>query len=768
MDFFAAQADARRRSRWLVLWFVLGVMSIIALIYLVSIVVPHVWRDPELGSNVLAFGIVPLVLLLLYRAWREGIGFGFVFMVMASSFLVFCLVALMSESATFWVYPEWRVKALALWVCAIIALAACYTIYVSVYELISSNIDYAGSGILLSFAFIVLTVFYFYHDQSAEIEQQVFSLWDGRRLLWVCLFIGGGIAAASLFKIWQISRYGGRLIAEQLGGRIIMRDTYNTQERRLLNVIDEMSIAAGIPAPVAYVLTYESSLNAFAAGMTTKDCVIGVTQGLLNTMSRDEMQGVIAHEVAHIVNGDSRLNLKMIGALYGINALTLMGQGLMRMRGATAVFGYAVCVIGFIGVFFGRIIQAAVSRQREYLADASAAQFTRNPAGLVSALRKLRDGGSEIESPQAIAASHLFLGASDIPSAFRAFLFDTHPSLTDRILRLGGIMLDQPDEKARPPVAAFAEENNIPVLVGNPHAAMPDISPAAMATAATAATIAATAAATSTAAAVGQPEEISPESLQAQILLAEIPVVLRQSAYGFGGATGLLAGLLFSRQSDIREQQEKMLPSGGARVVAQNLYQWLNEQPEQGARYRLVWLDLILPTLREALPAERQQVITLTKDLIRADGQVNPTEFALYSLLRGALLSPSDQQVKRSELRLEQLDKDISDVLALLAYSGHADADEAEAAYQAAIACSPAQTQHSIPAKSELSLNKISDALAHLALAAPLYRKKLLEACAVAVQHDSKITPVENELLCAFAQSLDCPAPLTASGSGTA
>jgi hypothetical protein len=203
----------------------------------------------------------------------------------------------------------------------------------------------------------------------------------------------------------------------------------------------------------------------------------------------------------------------------------------------------------------------------------------------------------------------------------------------------------------------------------------------------------------------------------------------------------------------------QLVPSE-ALPTEQELYQRLSMQPEEMARYRLVWLDLVLPTLREVLEAERDQLLTMTKDLIRADGQVSPTEFAIYTLLRSSLLPPSERRVKRNELRLEQLDKDIADLLALLTYAGHDDAEIAQAAYQAAMACSPADVKHPFPAKAYLSLNRVSQALSRLALAAPPYCKKLLHACEVAVRYDGKITPVENELLRAFAQSLDCPAPL--------
>ncbi|MDR2881723.1 MAG: M48 family metallopeptidase [Azoarcus sp.] len=624
MDFFTAQHQAQQKSRWLVFWFILAVMSIIVLIYLaVTLLIGH--RD----------------------------------IVMLSSY---------QESST-----------------------------------------------------------------------SVLSLWNGERFFWIFLLVGGGVAVASLHRIWQISRHGGALVATQLGGRMIGRETHDPAEKRLLNVADEMAIAAGIPAPVVFVLDEESGLNAFAAGLSTQDCVIGVTRGLLETMNRDELQGVIGHEISHIVNGDSRLNLRLIGVLFGIYAITIVGRGLTRARGRNAgpvvLFGLLLCAIGGIGLLCGRIIQAAVSREREYLADASAVQFTRHPDGLAAALGKLRTSGSGIQHPEATAASHLFFGS--IGSSSWTSLFATHPPLADRIARLSGKRHFQPMD------AVMVGDNRSPISAANPQAMMPIASLG------------------NGAPAVGVPEEISSASIvQAQSLLANLPETLRQQAQCVTGATGIVGGLFLSNQPDIRLQQEKQL-SSAVLPTARELHQWLSSQPEQGARYRLVWLDLVLPVLREESETKRQQLLVLAAALIRTDGRVRPSEFALYSLLRETLLPLSARPVERGELRLKQLDQDIANVLALIAHAGHEDMEVTEAAYQAAMACSPASASLPFPAKTELSLATISQALAHLALTAPPYRKRLLHACAVAVRHDGKITSVENELLRAFAQSLDCPAPLT-------
>ena len=317
--------------------------------------------------------------------------------------------------------------------------------------------------------------------------------------------------------------------------------------------------------------------------------------------------------------------------------------------------------------------------------------------------KNARLSGSQIQHPQAIVASHLFFGASEKPSAILTSLFATHPPIEERIQRLGGEALP------------------LPVVMDY---IMRDITPGSVAL--------------------------------AQVLLANLPETLRQAASSAFDATGIVCGLFLSTtQPKLRLRQEKLL-SPAMLPMAQALNQWLSEQTEQGAQYRLVWLDLALPTLREAPESERQQLLAWAKALIRADRRVSLSECALYSILQNTLLPPS----KRSPLNREPLYRLVARVLALIAYAGHEDVEMAKAAYQAAMAHSPARKEVPFPDREAWSLPVFSQTLLYLALAAPSYRKKFLEACAVAAQHDGKITPVENELLRAFAQSLDCPAPL--------
>ncbi|MBX9409659.1 M48 family metallopeptidase [Pseudomonas baetica] len=258
--------------------------------------------------------------------------------------------------------------------------------------------------------------------------------------------VSGIVLIGGLLKYHEL-RAGGKVVAQKLGGRLISDNGNTLDEQRLMNIVEEMAIASGTVVPAVYVLP-EESINAFAAGFTPQDAVIGVTQGAISLLSRDELQGVIAHEFSHIYNGDMRLNTQLVAVVYGLLILGIAGayilanqlksnkgekrdSGIMILLG---VFGLVLCVAGFIGNVFGSLIRAAVSRQREFLADASAVQFTRNPQSIVGALKKIGAQGSSISAARAGEYSHLYFSAGVSNPLSR--LFATHPELNERIRRI--------------------------------------------------------------------------------------------------------------------------------------------------------------------------------------------------------------------------------------------------------------------------------------------------------------------------------------------
>lgn len=272
-------------------------------------------------------------------------------------------------------------------------------------------------------------------NQAPGVPLAELVLWDPRLFLYVVLGTLGVVSIGSLYKTAALAK-GGSAVAESLGGRLVDSDTSDPDERKLRNVVEEMAIAAGVPVPKIYVLDDEKKINAFAAGHTPDDAAIGVTRGCMTLLSREELQGVLGHEFSHILNGDMRLNLRVMGVIFGILCLAVIGRVLIYSRGGRGrnpmmFLGLALIVIGAIGMFFGRLIQAALSRQREFLADASSVQFTRNPAGLSRALQKIGGVGSQVESAHAGEASHMFF-ENGMGKAFLGALA-THPPLEERI-----------------------------------------------------------------------------------------------------------------------------------------------------------------------------------------------------------------------------------------------------------------------------------------------------------------------------------------------
>ncbi|MGE0527972.1 MAG: M48 family metallopeptidase, partial [Bdellovibrionales bacterium] len=324
-------------------------------------------------------------------------------------------------------------------------------------------------AIVAAVSFLVLIVW------TAQLSHQgLQSQWMFQKVfMYTAPLVAGVIGLVSLTRISNLGG-SGRKVAEFLGAERLELDANDPKDRVLRHVVEEMAIASGMPVPEIYVLREEGGINAFAAGSEPGDAVIGVTQGTIDHLSRDEMQGVVAHEFSHIFNGDMKLNVRLMGTLAGILFLSTIGRGLVRglprsrfrsrsRKGdgtaALLFLGLGLMIIGWIGVFFGRWIKAAVSRQREFLADASAVQFTRNPAGLAGALAKISQNGSSVEEARAEEASHFFFS-----SIKTFFLFSTHPPLEERLQRLGVVRVSEPRFARKDP------EPDIVKRVGRPEA----------------------------------------------------------------------------------------------------------------------------------------------------------------------------------------------------------------------------------------------------------------------------------------------------------
>ncbi len=587
-------------------------------------------------------------------------------------------------------------------------------------------------------------------------------LWQPHIFAWVSIGTLVVVGAASLYK-WREYSAGGSAVAESLGGRRVDPRTTNQHERRLLNVVEEMAIASGTPVPAVFVLDEEPAINAFAAGLTTSDAVVAVTRGTLEKLSREELQAVIGHEFSHILNGDMRLNLRIAATVFGILVLGLAGRGILwslrhaRVRSsreksgggmllALAAVGLALLVIGYVGYFFGRLIQAAVSRQREFLADASAVQFTRNPGGMTGALKKIGGYalGSNMLAPKSAAVGHFFF-AQSFRTGFIG-LWSTHPPLPERIRaidpRFDGTMFE-PEEKVDVASESFVTAGLAPARVSHrPPPLPPRLSPAA---------------ATAAVASVGTlaPEQIA----NAQLLLEATSSRLRDAAHRSEEAPALIFTILLADDPAIRTRQREMVAvRGGSEAV--RILDELAGQPLR-AEQKLPLLQLALPSLR-SIPAPSLDTFLDTLDeLVHADAQVSTFEFALQKLLVHTLALGRTPGAAVVHYHLfHAVADEIALVLSALAHAATADAASAHHAFGIGAAqLKLLEGRLAFVEARAADLTALDGALDKLARASGPIKQRTLVAAAHVVGADGQLLVTEAELLRAIAAALDCPMP---------
>lgn len=544
------------------------------------------------------------------------------------------------------------------------------------------------------------------------------------------LLIGGG----SVYRTAQL-RSGGGSVARLMAGRRVEPDTADLAESRLRNVVEEMSIASGVPVPEIYVLDGEEGINAFAAGHTPHDAAVAVSRGVLNHLDREELQGVVAHEFSHILNGDMKLNIRLIGVLFGIFLLSVTGRGIIRgtrrSRGRgiaqASLFGVALVLLGTVGVFVGRLIQAAVSRQREYLADASAVQFTRNPAGIAGALRKIQLGpGSTLQTSHAQEAAHLFF-ANGLGRAYLAALA-THPPLEERIRRLdpGGLFTgvsstgDAPSPASSPPVPPLGLTSTLPPL-------------------------------SALAGLTG-----SRQLHQAGQILAELPEGIRESARNPQEAEALLLGLILAGSEIPRDQaleltRRRMPPQLAAQVESRCRQL---EPLAPGARLPL--LDLTLPALRTLPEREARTLLSALSEIVRIDGKVLPFEFAVFHSLRRNLQLGTPSAPRRRGGRSRDRDR-MQIVLSAVAWSGAESEAEARSSFEEGLRRGGALGE--LLPRGACGLGEVDAALQILEESPPQLRKRLLDLAQLVVAADHEIRLQEIEMIRAVAEALDVPIP---------
>jgi len=572
------------------------------------------------------------------------------------------------------------------------------------------------------------------------------------------LLLGGAavtaavIAVASLFKTASL-RSGGGKVARDLGGVLVEADARDPLRRRLYNVVEEIALASGIPVPEIYVLEQESGINAFAAGFTPADAAVAVTRGALEKLDRAELQGVIAHEFSHIFNGDMRLNIRLMGALFGILVLSLIGRRVLHgsyyvgrsknnSGGAIVLVAVAVMLVGYIGLFFGRWIKSAVSRQREYLADASAVQFTRDPDGIAGALKKIAvySDGSYLNA-ETEEVSHMLFGNGE-----KVSMFSTHPPLNQRIGRIDksfrpGDLVElskriqrQGREEAERAAKEQSREKstdrgmfdagNLVDQIGNP-----DFS----------------------------------RILMAAAMAASIPDEISQAAHSNQWATEVLFYCLLDKDDEIREQQLLTVAQIMGSDSEGRVRGLLAAAPDLAREQRLPLLEISIPELKRRPPDHVSKVLSTVKKLSEADGQTEVFEYLMAKIIAQHLWeSVNPHQVKLSgKGSLSQVTDKALDVIAVLALHGNVSAQDIESAYRAGSGVLGVKAP--LPAIEDWC-EALDQALPAMDQLKPADKGTLVKALIATVMSDERVATAEMELLRVICSVIHVPLPIITGG----
>lgn len=591
------------------------------------------------------------------------------------------------------------------------------------------------------------------------------------------LLVSGGVlvivGGASLVK-WLMLRGGGKTVAESLGGRLLNPDTKDFYEKRLLNVVEEMSIASGMPVPPIYILD-DQSINAFAAGYQPSDAVLGVTKGTMEQLSRDQLQGVIAHEFSHIFNGDMRLNIRLMAILFGILFIGMIGRFILesamhsRRRSSNdknnplpfMAIGLGLIVIGYGGVFFGNLIKAAVSRQREFLADASAVQFTRNPDSIGGALKVIGHGaGTEIHSPERDETAHLFFGQA---MPFRFSWFKTHPPLEERIQRVdkhwdGQYLAPQSRRDAE------AEVPDIAAAAAREQSAQEKLQSVEMV---------ATTAIAAGAALAGNPKhniEYSPPSQNPPQPASDQGVSdnealsrLTDAAHETYSARALVFVLLLAPVTrPVHEQQLDIIRQQHGQDLFKISLRLTQLIGKIKAEQRLPLVEKAIPALKQLSPDQYREFRQTVVQLAKADGEIDIFEWCLYRLVL-RYLEPTFEDVKPVKAKYnkpQQLYPELATVLSYLAHYGHDSQQAAEDAFAQAIeAAGFDDKKMKLQPASSRSLKPLNLALAKLTEAYPHVKGRALKAMIACIKADGSLRAVELDLVRTIAAILECPVP---------
>jgi len=580
---------------------------------------------------------------------------------------------------------------------------------------------------------------------------------DTGRIVWVAGITMFIILGGSFYKVVALRKDGGKGVAQSLGGKRIPPNTSHPLERRLLNVVEEMAIASGLPVPPVFLLE-ESGINAFAVGFSPRDAAIGVTRGCMELLSRDQLQGVIAHEFSHLLNGDTTIKMRLMGVLFGVMLISDMGirvlTGSLQVSGRRTrysrqgnalpwmMLGFLLFLVGTIGMVFGDLIKRALSRQREFLADAAAVQFTRNPEGIAGALKVIGGykQGSRVTHPGAHEASHLFFGNA-LKSWMAKDWWATHPPLMERIHRIEPSFhgrLEKVDANALTQRNLMEAEAFVSALASRP--GVQKHKP------------------TSLISQVGRPQV---EHIQyARHLMGKLPDSLRDLAHEPFAARAIIYCLLLDTNRQIRKSQMQALDAQADPEVFQLVMDLEPNFEHLDSQLRLPLVDMVLPALEYLSKPQYRVFRENIRILIKANGKLSLFEYVIHRIvlrhLDGVFGNVEAVQVKFTNLA--SLMGDARIVLGFLAWVGERQQGEAKDAYAKAMNVLGANNE-SLPERGSHNLRNVDVALKRMRMASSMIKKKLLQACVTCVMADSHASVREIELLRAIADGLDCPMP---------
>jgi Zn-dependent protease with chaperone function len=581
-------------------------------------------------------------------------------------------------------------------------------------------------------------------------------------LLFVSLMVVLVIQLGSLYRVATL-RAGGKAVALGLGAVPVPASSGDFAYRRLRNVVEEIAIASGLPVPEIFVLEDEAGINAFAAGYAPTDAAITVTRGALDKLTRSELQGVVGHEFSHILNGDMRLNIRLMGTVFGLIVISTIGRRIASGgRGSAVLPGFALFAAGYLGVVLARMIKASISRQREFLADASAVQFTRQTDGIAGALKKIGAlaEGSRFAGRDAEEVAHMLFG----DGVGYSVLFATHPPLAERIRRLDPVFRE---DELKTIAAAWSR----PLRVGSGDLERADVSIAGFAPADASATVP-----RERGAALPDARseiELTPQAVARQVgspgdddraiartLRTSIPEPLREAARQPERAVPLVLALLLNAEADVRERQLALVASrydAGTREIVRAFGALLaGLHPMQ----RLPLAALAFPVLRRRPRPQLDVFVEMLRRLIDADRRVTLQEYCLARLIDlqvVAALSPAARPVI-GRIKLGDAAAELRDLLAVLAAHGHEDAAAARRAYAAGLheVLPNAPIAYAPPAQWADALDR---ALPRLDRLDPAGKELVVRALTRAIGTDGRVSVAEAELLRTVCAALRCPLP---------